>query len=81
VRGYPFQVLERIGRRHGAATVGAGKAIHFLPYFPVQQVSVMIELFGRRIFYFGEKPTQPGAVLQNLVGKPSSVIRHSDTKT
>lgn len=71
-----LQVLEGKGGRHCPAAVGAGKTIHFFPYFTVKYIGIGIQCGGWIILYLGEETTQPGTVLQHTLSKLLPVVRH-----
>jgi hypothetical protein len=75
--GNTLQVLERIGRRHIATAIRTGKTIGLLPYLPVNACSQNIQILWRIAFNFSQKAPKPGAVLQNIVLKLPSDIRHN----
>lgn len=77
MRRDPFQVLESEGRRHVPATVAAGQAVHFIPYFFLYLHGQRIQKLRRVVFQFGQEPAESRAVLQHILIKLPSVVRHN----
>lgn len=76
VRSNSFQILEGEGRRHLAATVGAGKTVHFIPNLFFNLHSHCIQQLRRIVFQFGQKPAKPRSVLYYVLIMFSPVVRH-----
>jgi hypothetical protein len=73
-------IPEGIRGCHGAAAIGAGKTIRFLPYFRINHIGIAVKIRGRIVFNLSKETPQPGTVLHHIVRKLSSVIGHRETR-